>query len=94
MATARNACPVCGYASLQAPAWSGDSPSYEICPCCGTEFGYDDFATTEDDRKTRHLELRASWIERGCSWWSAGLDPPEGWDPTAQLRMLEHTKDA
>jgi hypothetical protein len=36
-------CPVCGYELAFAP-WSDDSPSDEICPSCGIQFGYDDAA--------------------------------------------------
>lgn len=35
------ACPVCGHA-LDAPAWSGGAPSFEICAGCGIQFGFDD----------------------------------------------------
>ena len=89
MANAEGICPVCGYAGLLEPAWSGDSPSYEICPCCGIEFGYDDSSTTQKGRRTRHLELRAAWIAAGYPWWSTEQDPPTGWDPTVQLRRIE-----
>ena len=34
-------CPVCGY-DLGFPAWDGESPSDEICNCCGIQFGYGD----------------------------------------------------
>src|SRR2546421_398332 len=39
--TSNNKCPACGYALGFAP-WDGESPSDEICPCCGIQFGYDD----------------------------------------------------
>jgi len=36
-------CRVCG-CELANPPWGDDgvSPSFEICPCCGAEFGYED----------------------------------------------------
>jgi hypothetical protein len=34
-------CPVCGLDGLQEPG-DAEFASFEICPCCGTEFGYDD----------------------------------------------------
>ena len=75
----RNLCPVCGYPDLLEPAVlpEGD-PSFEICVCCGTEFGVDDHDKTYDD-------LRAAWIERGLVWWSKSAPPPEGWDGRKQL---------
>lgn len=36
-------CPVCGFKGLkEAPYGSNKEPSYEICPNCGVEFGFDD----------------------------------------------------
>lgn len=52
-------CPVCDYDKLR------ENPSdqlYEICPQCGTEFGYDDFNTS-------HAELRQRWIAAGRVFW-------------------------
>jgi len=36
-------CRVCGYNNLE-PPWGDDgkSPTYDYCPCCGVEFGYQD----------------------------------------------------
>jgi len=36
-----NLCPVCGFYLDQA-AWVAELASFQICPCCGTQFGYDD----------------------------------------------------
>lgn len=66
-------CPVCGYSELR------HSPSdYTICPSCGTEFGYSDFAT-------RHDELRRVWIAAGMQWHSGAVPRPLAWNPLAQL---------
>jgi len=41
-------CPVCGFNGLkEAPYGPNQEPSYEICPNCGFEFGFDD----RNDRK-------------------------------------------
>ncbi len=72
-----NVCPVCGYDNLTHPP-----KDYMICPCCGTEFGYDDFTAT-------HEELRQEWMSNGCQWFSSRVLAPTGWDPVAQLRTLE-----
>lgn len=71
----RHLCPVCGY-RLQFP------PSdYNICSCCGTEFGYDDGCLS-------HEELRAEWLRAGVAWWSPVESAPEGWDPYTQVSNL------
>lgn len=83
-------CPVCGYPKLFEPAWEGDSPSYEICPSCGTEFGYTDWGDgSEASRAIAHVELRAIWKDKGCPWRSQHRAPPPGWDPIAQLKRVE-----
>jgi len=51
---------------------------YNICPCCGTEFGYDDAGTT-------HIALRAKWVKRRARWWSPNLHPPADWNAYSQL---------
>lgn len=66
-------CPVCAFKGMQ------DPPSdYNICPCCGTEFGYDDFSSD-------HRDLRNEWLSRGALWWSEDEPPPQGWSPGIQL---------
>lgn len=80
MRHAGDRCPVCGYGALLEPPYDRHgSASFEICPCCGTEFGSDDF-------ETGHDVLRQRWIERGMRWWSLHSPPPSGWDPAGQLR--------
>jgi transcription elongation factor Elf1 len=59
------ACPVCGYAGLdEAPYDELGCASYGICPCCGTQFGY-------DDASVAHADLREAWISNGMPWWSS-----------------------
>jgi hypothetical protein len=64
-------CPVCWFANLPYPA-----TDYNICPCCGTEFGNDDDVSTWD-------ELREIWIAKGMQWFFG--HPPYGWSAEAQL---------
>jgi hypothetical protein len=74
------ACPVCGFDGLRAPPYHPPGcASFEICPCCGTQFGYDDTGRT-------HAELRRSWVEAGAGWWSDATRPPAGWSGREQLR--------
>jgi hypothetical protein len=49
---------------------------YNICECCGTEFG-------NDDEMYSHEELRAKWIEGGATWFFKSA--PIGWNPWTQL---------
>jgi hypothetical protein len=80
-------CPVCGY-GLDEPAWDGDLPSDEICPSCGIQFGYTDFAGNDPEkRKGVWKQWRERWVEEGCRW-SSTNSPPEGWDPRAQLERV------
>lgn len=46
-------CRVCGLHIDDLP-WGqdGNSPTYDICPCCGVEFGYEDY-TAESARRYR-----------------------------------------
>ena len=66
-------CPVCGYKELSQPPRDDT-----ICPCCGTHFGYHDYAT-------RYEELRALWISKGAQWFSRTRQQPPGWDAFKQL---------
>jgi len=72
-------CPVCGYPDLDEAAYDEfGCSSYNICPCCGTEFGYDDSTVI-------HADLRKKWISGGMLWWSQYKQAPDGWDPILQL---------
>ena len=80
-----NVCPVCGYDGLDEPPFNERGVgSDDICPCCGFQFGLDDFPY--EDRERLVAEWRERWVAGGCVWKfpSDGL-PPEGWDPQAQL---------
>ena len=85
----RNICLICGYDGLSKPAWIDDSPSFEICPSCGTEFGYDDWVRVGERRAVRQGELREAWKAAGCPWWSQNRPPPAGWDSGKQLKRIE-----
>lgn len=83
-------CPVCGYDGLYDPSWNNGVGSDEICPSCGTQFGYDDMAGGDAARReARHRELRTQWVEGGCRWFSRARRPPDDWDPDAQLSIFE-----
>jgi hypothetical protein len=80
---------VCGYPGLLDPPYDDVSGggSDEICPCCGTQFGYDDFSGDDPVlRRQRWTSLRERWVAAGMAWWSKSRPPPPGWDPSNQLR--------
>lgn len=73
-------CPVCGFKGLDEPSRDKDgNASFEICPSCGTEFGYDDATKSA-------AQLRREWLGRGAAWWSKTVKPPKNWNPVMQLR--------
>lgn len=51
-------CLVCGYDQMPYPP-----QDYNICPCCGTEYGVDDVFES-------HYELRNQWLSMGGHWFS------------------------
>jgi hypothetical protein len=80
-----NRCPVRGYDGLEESAFDDDGiPSFDICDCCGTQFGY-------HDAKTPHAVLRERWVADGMPWHSRVITPPSDWDPLEQLRRLGTT---
>lgn len=74
-----NNCRICGF-GLKDPPWgtNGKDPTWEICPCCGVEFGYED-VTSESARLFRN-----AWIANGAKWFDAG-EKPDGWALDTQL---------
>lgn len=83
-------CPVCGFGGLYEPPWDNDAASHEICPSCGTHFGFDDAAGGKaDERVLAHRTLREKWIEAGSPWFSRDRRQPDGWDALEQLRVVE-----
>ena len=75
-------CRVCGL--LQAsPPWGDDdaTPSFEICDCCGVEFGY------EDTTRASVARYRESWLKAGARWQSPRMRP-ESWNVYRQLEDI------
>lgn len=67
-------CPVCGFGQLD------ESPTdFNICPCCGTEFDYDDASLDNE-------QLRHRWIAGGGLWYAVNeWPPPPNWNAFVQL---------
>lgn len=74
----KNKCPVCFYDGLLYPP-----VNHSICPCCGTEFGLDDYDFTVP-------ELRLRWILSGALWFSRDQTPPANWNPSLQLLSAQY----
>ena len=70
----KNICPICNYDGLFEPPYNDNGfGSYEICPCCGFQFGYDDFPN-----KDEQINLwREQWMVGGCKWFSNCRKPIE-----------------
>jgi hypothetical protein len=75
-------CRVCGFLH-DSPPWgpSGIDPSFEICACCGVEFGYED-ATLSAVRN-----YRMTWCERGCPWFEPQRRPAT-WSAEEQMKGI------
>jgi hypothetical protein len=75
-------CRVCGLPQ-DTPPWGEDrmSASFDICPCCGVEFGY------EDATPIAAKNYRQQWIAGGAKWLSA-KDRPSEWDLENQLAQI------
>lgn len=75
-------CRVCGL-EQPSPPWGEDgrTPSYEYCPCCGTEFGYQDASLTGVVRQ------RESWLAAGGTWAEPAAMPPR-WKLDEQLQAI------
>lgn len=79
----RYVCPVCGYEGLDEPPKSeDDSHSYEICPCCGFEFGFDD-----ESEGHSYQSYRRNWVVEGARWFIEEKRP-ENWNLKDQLRKI------
>jgi hypothetical protein len=75
----RHNCRVCGYYIGDLP-WGkdGNCPTYEICPCCGVEFG------NEDCTKEFTKQYREKWINEGAKWF-APEEKPKNWNKEEQF---------
>lgn len=77
----KHVCPVCGWPGLsEAPRSASGGGSYEICPCCGFQFGVSD-----DDEGITDAEWRVRWIKAGMPWTSKAQPAPARWSAPRQL---------
>ena len=56
-------CRVCGY-EPEEPPWgeAGDFGTFDICPCCCVEWGY------EDSSEAAAAQYRERWLRDGAVW--------------------------
>lgn len=76
-------CPVCGLPLGDFAPWGEDgrTPTYDICPCCGVEWGNED-----TDRKSR-CEFRRRWLASGAEWFCP-QERPRDWSLDRQLKNV------
>ncbi len=63
----RYVCPICGFLIAGKPPYSPDTnePSFELCPCCEYQFGWDDKigpGALAGSLQARWEELRERWL--------------------------------
>ncbi|MGA7732682.1 MAG: hypothetical protein WCD37_15600 [Chloroflexia bacterium] len=77
-----NRCRVCGL-EQEEPPWGDDglTPSFDLCACCGVEFGYED-STPQSTRK-----YRSEWIANGARWFAHKFKPQD-WNLEGQLQHI------
>lgn len=75
-------CRVCGFYN-EDPPWGedGNSPTYEICSCCGVEHGNEDYSIPSVK------VYRSEWINKGAIWFNKKEKPPV-WDLTEQMKNI------
>ena len=80
--TVSNHCRVCGY-DWGEPPWgvTGKTPSFEICPVCEVEAGY------EDNSPESTRAYRAAWLAEGAPWDDDDV-PHDGLSTVERLRRV------
>lgn len=57
-------------------------PSFDICPCCGVEWGY------EDATPTAIMSYRNAWVASGAQWYDASI-VSDGLSTVERLKRLD-----
>ena len=79
-------CPVCGFKGLEEnPYANSKEPSFEICACCGYEFGFDDSSDTSAEKS--YQTYREKWIKEGANWLLPQFMPSD-WQLNKQLENI------
>ena len=83
-----NFCPVCGYPLDSFNPWGDDgkTPTFDICPCCGAEWGNEDY--TSESR----IEYCNKWLADGAKWFEP-QKKPVNWNLKEQLKNIAYETD-
>lgn len=74
-------CRVCGL-DQGVPPWDERGvPTWDICYCCGAEFGYED----NDLESVRRYRQR--WLDGGAKWFRP-KEKPKNWDIDKQMSHI------
>lgn len=77
-------CLICGFDKLYEPPYDKYScASFEICPCCGTEFGYHIVHPNQE----KITLLKEKWIKNGMIF-NNNNRIPLNWSSSEQLKNL------
>ena len=68
-------CPNCGLKFAVPISETDLRQSFNICDCCGCEYGYDDT-----------VEFRQKWLENGATWFNPAVKPA-AWDLNEQIKQ-------
>jgi hypothetical protein len=76
------ACRVCGKIQSD-PPWGEDgrSPTFDICDCCGVEFGYGDCTLLATK------SFREKWLSSGAKW-KYPKAKPSNWSFNDQMKNI------
>jgi hypothetical protein len=81
-------CPVCGWDKLSSPPYNVyGEPSYEICTCCGFEYGY-----TDGDLGFSFVDWRKKWEKDGFVFKYPTKYTPVDWGENRAKKQLINTK--
>lgn len=75
-------CRVCGY-DPGYPTWGdeGELPTFDICACCGVEWGYEDSSDASAE------QYRERWLRAGAVWADRSL-PNDGLTVEQRLNRI------
>ena len=83
-------CRVCGYNCHPFMPWGEDMevPSFDICDCCGVEWGYEDLTLDGIHRYRQQWAAKGfPWAAKRFSWFNENLIPPD-WDAEKQMQAI------
>jgi hypothetical protein len=77
-------CRICGHKQSEAP-WGTDgrTPTFDYCPCCGVEFGY------QDCNLKAVRAFRENWLKKGAVW-SEPEKLIKPWNLAEQLKNIPY----